>query len=265
VYADIDSTQAAAEFLQLACQQLKTLRDAGHRLYVSIAGGRKAMSALLALAVQFFGAERLFHIWVPPWLEEEGEIHELRKWQHSPEELTRKLHPTLKADPTDRPRLVTLPVIGLFPFLEDIRLALSGQGDVPSDIRRLLRENGLLTPQGEVTELGQLIGQILESVEELPPARQEECKVHIASHHYKDRLERFAWQLCGRFLFITEIQSGEWRSGEGKVKAELPNRIRILEPLGTEFPLQFILTTTARTQGQLEAARRAIERFLHRR
>ena len=262
VYTDIDSTQAAAEFLQVASQHLKTLRDAGYRVYVSIAGGRKAMSALLALAVQFFGAERLFHIWVPPWLEEEGEIHELRKWQNSPEELTRRLHPTLNADPTDRPRLVTLPVIGLFPFLEDIRLALTEQGEVPRDIRRLLRENGLLTSQGEVTELGRLIGQILESVEGLPPARQEECKVHIAPHHYRDRLEKFAWQLCGRFPFIAEIQSGEWRSGEGKIKTEPPNRIRIFEPLGTDFPLQLILTTTAKTQGQLEAARRAIERYL---
>ncbi len=66
VYYDIDSTDAAVEFLALASQQLKTLRDAGYRVYVSIAGGRKAMAALLALAVQFYGAERLFHIWVPP-------------------------------------------------------------------------------------------------------------------------------------------------------------------------------------------------------
>ncbi len=262
VYMDIDSAQAAAEFLQVASQHLKTLRDAGYRVYVSIAGGRKAMSALLAVAVQFFGAERLFHIWVPPWLEAEGEVEELRKWKHSPEELTRKLHPTLNAEPTDRPRLVTLPVIGLFPFLEDIRLALTSQGDVPRDIRHLLRENGLLTSQGEVTDLGRLIGQVLESVEGLPPARQEECKVHIASHHYKDRLEKFAWQLCGRFPFITEIQSGEWRSGEGRIRAEPPNRIRVFKPLGTDFPLQLILTTTARTPGQLEAVRRAIERFL---
>ncbi|RLG42850.1 MAG: CRISPR-associated protein Csx14, partial [Thermoproteota archaeon] len=142
VYHDVDNTDAAVEFLSLASQHLKTLRDAGHRAYVSIAGGRKAMAALLALAVQFYGAERLFHIWVPPWLEVEGNIETLRKYRDWPEKLNEYLHPSLDADPEDRPQMVTLPVIGLFPFLDDIRAALKGEGNVPRDIRRLLQANG---------------------------------------------------------------------------------------------------------------------------
>jgi len=262
VYHDIDSTDAAVEFLALASQHLKTLRDAGHKVYVSIAGGRKAMAALLALAVQFYGAERLFHIWVPPWLEAEGDIETLRNYRDRPDKLNEYLHPPLETEPEDRPQMVTLPVIGLFPFLDDIRAALKGGTEVPRDIRRLLQANNLLTPQGEVTDLGRRIVKILDSLEGLPPARQDKCQIHIAKHHYRDRLERFAQQLCGRFPFITEIRSGEWRSGEGKVKAEPPNIIRVFEPLGTDFPLQLILTTTAKTTGELEAARRAIERYL---
>lgn len=262
VYHDIHNTDAAVEFLALASQQIKTLRDAGYRVYVSVAGGRKAMAALLALAVQFYGAERLFHIWAPPWLEAEGEIDKLRKYRDWPEKLNEHLHPPLDTGPEDRPQLVTLPVIGLFPLMEEIRSALTGRADPSRDVRRLLRDNGLITPQGEPTEIGRRIGAVLESVEGLPPARQEECQLHIAPHHYKERLEAFARQLCSRFPFITEIRSGEWGSGDAKVKMEPPNIIRVFEPLGTGFPLQLILTTTATTQGELEAARWAIERYL---
>ena len=260
-YGDVDTPEAAVEFMQKACHILKSRRDAGYRLFVSIAGGRKAMSALLALAVQFYGAERLFHIWVPPWLEAEGEIAQLR---NLPEDVRiQKLHPPLNTE--DRPRLVDLPFIGLFPWLEDIRDALKGAVPPERSLKTLLQANNLLDSQARPTELGKTILNILEDVEGLPPARQEPCKVAIAKHHYRDRLERFAQELCGSLLFITQIQSGEWRSGEAKVKAEPPNRLRVFEPLGLDFPLQLILETTAATPGQLEAAKRAVERYLEQR
>jgi hypothetical protein len=103
---------------------------------------------------------------------------------------------------------------------------------------------------------------ILESVEGLPPARQDVCKIAIARGHYL--LERLALELCGLFPFITRIQSGEWRSGEAKVKAEPPNRLLVFEPLG-DSPLQLILETTAKTLDQLEAAKRAVEHHLEQR
>jgi len=264
-YDDVNTPEAVVECMQEASRILKTFRDAGHRLFVGIAGGRKAMSALLTLAVQFYGAERLFHIWAPPWIEEEGEIERLRQLKDFPEELNEALHPSLEADESDRPRLVSLPFIGLFPLLDDIRAALRGHGTPPPEIRRILKANELLTSQGEPTKLGKMVADILESVEGLPPARQEECRISIAKHHYSDRLKRFAQELCGRFPFIIEIRSGDWGGGEAKVKAELPNIIRVFEPLGTDFPLQLILSTTAMTQGQLEKARQEIGRYLRRR
>ncbi len=264
-YGDVDTPEAAVEFMQVACGILKTYRDAGYRLFVSIAGGRKAMSALLALAVQFYGAERLFHVWVPPWIEEKGEITELRKWKDFPDKINEALHPSLDVEETDRPRVVDLPFIGLFPLLNDIRAALKGEEPPSRGIKQLLTANALMTGGGEPTKLGQTVAAILEGVEGLPPARQGECKIAKFQHHYANMLEHFARELSGRFPFVTEIRGGEWRSGEGKVRVEPPNIIRIFEPLGTNFPLQLILTTTATTQGQLEAARREIERYLRRR
>ncbi len=261
-HLDVDTPEAAVAFMQEACRLLKTYRDAGYRLFVSIAGGRKAMSALMALAVQFYGAERLFHVWAPLWIETEGEISNLRKWKSFPDKINEALHPSLSVEESDRPRIVDLPFIGLFPLLNDIRSALKGEETPPKEIRQLLVANALLTSRGEPTSLGQTVAAILEGVEGLPPARQGKCKIAKFQHHYADKLEGFAKELCGRFPFITEIRGGEWRSGEGKVKAEPPNMIRLFELLGTDFPLQLILTTTATTEGQLEAARREIERYL---
>ena len=265
-YGDVDSPEAAVECMQVACRILKTYRDAGHRLFVSIAGGRKAMSALLALAVQFYGAERLFHVWVPPWIEAEGEISNLRKWKDFPDKINELLHPPRDVEETDRPRIVDLPFIGLFPLLNDIRAALTGEEEPSTEIRQLLTANGLMTGEGQPTQLGQRVAAILEGVEDLPPARPEECKVSIANHHYSDRLERFARELRGRFPFITQMCSGRWRQGgEQRVEAELPNTIHIFKRLRTDFLLQLIVTTTANTPGELEAARREIERYLERR
>jgi len=182
-YGDVDTPDAAVEFMQVACRLLKTYRDAGYRLFVSIAGGRKAMSALLALAVQFYGAERLFHVWVPPWIEAEGEITNLRKWKDFPDKINKALHPPLDVEESDRPRIVDLPFIGLFPLLNDIRAALQGEVAPSKEIKQLLIANALMTGQGEPTPLGHTVAAILEGVEGLPPARQEECKVSLAKNH----------------------------------------------------------------------------------
>ena len=260
-FGDIDSSEAAVEFMQEACRILKTYRDNGDRLFVSIAGGRKAMSSLLALAVQFYGAERLFHIWAPPWLEEEGEIAKLRRLP--PEQVVERLHPRLDEAEGDRPRIVDLPFIGLFPLLGDILSTLKGQITPAKNLKRMLVANGLLDEDtGKPTSLGQKVAAILENVEGLPPARQAECKIHIGKHHYQDKLKSFAQELSSHFPFITEIQSDEWRQGKEQVKAEPPNVLIIGTRLGTDILFRLRLTTTASTEGQLEAARRVAERHI---
>jgi CRISPR-associated protein Csx14 len=159
-YGDIDSTEAAVEFMEQACAQLRAYCDE-HRLFVCIAGGRKAMSALLALAVQFYGAERLFHIWAPPWLEAGGEIAELRKLRDWPEQLTERLHPSLNQPPTDRPQLVDLPFISLFPMLPAILNALGGHPSASKEIKQFLVRIGLLSPEGTPTPIGHKVATIL--------------------------------------------------------------------------------------------------------
>ncbi len=261
-YGDIDSTEAAVEFMKVACTQLRAYRDEC-RIFVNIAGGRKAMSALLTLAVQFYGAERLFHIWVPPWLEEEGEITKLKDL--SEEEITKRLHPSLDQPTSDRPRLVDLPFIALFPMLPDIHRVLSGKSPPPREIRQSLIGAGLLSPQGIPTPLGQRVADILDEVETLPPAHQMEPQIHIPHHHYQDRLRSFARELAGYAPFVTEIRAEEWRKGQPGVQKQPPSELIVGVRLHTDILFRFRLVTTAATPGQLEAARRYVERYIRRR
>ena len=257
---DVDSLETAVEFLEIICQRLKSYKDSGYQVFVSIAGGRKVMSALTTLAVQLYGAHRLFHIWVPPWLEKEGDIDSLR---HLPEDiLIERLHPPLRGvHPKDRPHLVDLPFIGLFPLLGDIVIALRGR-EISREIKDLLVANGLLTPQGETTELGKQVVTVLEQVESLPPARLSAPQIHISEHHYKPILYEKADSLVKVFSFITRVQSIEWRQGENKVIADAPNRLRIYWKLKRGPTVGLLLETTAQTEGQLESARRCVERYV---
>lgn len=104
-YEDIGSNEIAIEFMKRACSMLKAYRNE-YQCFVCIAGGRKIMSALLALAVNLYGAERLFHIWAPPGSENDSDI---RVFRNCPEELHEGLlHPKLEGP--DRPRIVDLPL-----------------------------------------------------------------------------------------------------------------------------------------------------------
>lgn len=264
VYGDINSEAEAVAFMSEACHTLKTCRDDGYEIYACIAGGRKAMSALLALAVQFYGARRLFHIWAPIWLELDGEINELRKKRLDLVGLTKALHPTLKeCSPDERPQLVKLPFFGLFSLLPEILGALQGQTTtIQRDLKSLLIENGLLTSQGELTELGKLVGGILEKVEGLPPVRQQEGEIRLSpGHHNNNEREILAKKILQRFSFVTRADGIRGES-QNSIQPKGINQIILFKRCRTDEALGLRLTTTATTEGQQQAALKAIERWL---
>jgi len=257
-FYDVDSDEAAVEFMEQACSALRDYRKKGWEVYACIAGGRKAMSALLALAVQFYGARRLFHVLVEdPVLEEEGHILKLKN--KSREEQSRALHP-----PVEQIKLVNLPFIGLFPLLGDIISALKGR-TAPPEVKRLLEQNGLATTAG-LTDLGRMVLQVLESVEALPEPRAGECEIHLAQKEPKEAEETRKWaeRLANRFSFVERIEDIGWREGQPKVKAEAPNLLVVYLPGRRVRGIGFRLTTTAQTPGQLERARQEVERWMER-
>ncbi len=256
-FYDVDSDTAAIEFMNQACDVLRVYRKMGWEVYVSIAGGRKTMSALLALAVQFYGAQRLFHVLVEdPVLEQEGHISKLQNKRR--EEQTRVLHP-----PMEQIKLVNLPFIGLFPLLGDIIAGLKGSL-VRSEVKGLLEQNGLLTAGG-LTELGQMVLQVLESVETLPDPRAGDCDIKLSRKEPKEEKETKDWanRLASRFLFVEQIEDTGWREGQPKVKAEPPNTLIVYLPGRRVRGIGFRLTTTAQTPGQLERAKQEIEKWIN--
>ena len=260
-YDDVHTAEAVVDFLQQACDVLKRYRAMGYERYVSIAGGRKAMSALLTLAVQFYGAERLFHVWVPPWLEDDGHVQNFRSVSDYPDAVTAKLHPSLHTEATDRPQLVDLPFVGLFSLLGDLLDGLRG-APVARHVEDLLRRNGLVDSSGEPTPLGQQVARVLERVESVPPPRPEPYRVHIPPHHHQRELRELAERLAERLPFVREVRSVEWSAGGARVKMEGLNLVNVFVPAKSGVRLGLQLVTTARTPGELETARAAVEKAL---
>jgi len=64
---------------------------------------------------------------------------------------------------------------------------------------------------------------------------------------------------------VIEVRGEEWRKGHPGVEAEPPSALIVGVRLGTDILFRLRLLTTATTEGQLEAARRYIERYVHRR
>jgi CRISPR-associated protein Csx14 len=255
-FYDVDSNTAALEFMNHACAALRDYRKKGWEVYACIAGGRKAMSALLTLAVQFYGARRLFHVLVEdPVLEEEGHILKLQNM--NPQDQRRVLHP-----PVEQIKLVNLPFIGLFPLLGDIISGLKGQ-PVRSEVKELLEQNGLLDA-GTPTPQGQMVLQVLESVETLPERRQGDCQLSLAKKEPREARETEEWanRLANHFPFIERIEDIGWREGQPKVRVEPPNTLVVFLPGRRVRGIGFRLTTTAQTPGQLERARQEIERWI---
>lgn len=255
-FYDVDSDEAVIEFMQEACSALREYRLRDWQVYASIAGGRKTMSALLTLAVQFYGATSLFHVVVEdPEIEEGGHILNLRNLPE--EEQDRYLHP-----PVDQIKLVHLPFVGLFPMLGEIVAGLRGE-TVRSEVRTLLERNNLWQG-GQPTDFGKTVLRILENVETLPRPRSGECRIQLARKETKEEkaTEEWAKRICNRFGFVERIESIGWKEGQPKVKVEAPNKLVVYLPGRRVRGIGLRLFTTAETPGQLERAREEVERWI---
>ena len=62
-FPDVNSRDTSIEFLRVLSDSIQTHEDAGDFVYLSLAGGRKNMSALMAVTCQFFECVRgLYHV-----------------------------------------------------------------------------------------------------------------------------------------------------------------------------------------------------------
>lgn len=274
---DVNSERDNLDYLAEMAELLRSYRHLGD-VYVSIAGGRKTMSALVALAVQIYGAKLLCHV-INMMVEMDEALQ--RRMQASylkryPEEWSELLHPSL-----EELTLVRLPVISLFPMLDDFLAALGGQStDRVEKSALLLLENGGLIKKSDagwdVTETGKTLYGVLSDVESLPPPSTtppEEKKVNIADHHGKDELLPHAERLR-KFVYAERIVSTDWNSQFDRSRAVQTRYGRLLIETQPGCPDILRLTldnrrgcaldiyTTAKTAPQAERLKKKLEHFL---
>ncbi len=276
---DVLTEKDNLDYLSLVARTLRTYRPFSD-IYVSLAGGRKTMSALMALAVQIYGAKLLCHVvhlLMDQNLQRKMTASYMKRY---PEEQTALLHPRL-----EELEVVRLPVVSLFPLLNDFLVALGGQDISALDktARVLLEDAGLIEREGgewKVTKLGQQLHTVLSDIELLPepsstPPQQK--TVDLKDHHGKNELRPLAGRLCS-FPYAERIDSTDFNSQFDRSRAFPSPHGRLLVEIKTGKPDVLLVTladspkgyrlairTKARTMSQAERVRRELEQFLGKR
>lgn len=273
---DVLTEKDNLDYLSLVAKTLKAYRRFSD-IYVSLAGGRKTMSALMALAVQIYGAKLLCHVvhlCMDQYLQCKMEARHMKRY---PEEQTALLHP-----PLEELEVVRLPVVSLFPLLNDFLNALGGQsiGAIDKTARVLLEDARLIEREGsewKVTGLGRQLHAVLSDIEMLPepsstPPQQK--TVNLKDHHGKNELRPHAERLR-LFPYAERIDSTDFNSQFDRSRTFPSPHGRLLVEVKTGQPDVLLVTladspkgyrlavrTKAQTMSQAERVRRELERFL---
>ncbi|RKY18855.1 MAG: hypothetical protein DRP63_01490 [Planctomycetota bacterium] len=243
------------------------VRDMRRPLYLCIAGGRKAMTAAMAIAAQLFGADRLFHIWLDPDFELEygDRLNGRSLYNIDDDERKRYLHP-----PKEQIALVELPFIATVTMLPQITAALKGSRaeEQRVKIKDVLCRTGLLSSDGEPTDLGKQLLKVVEQVEALPMPCVGEPEVKLSEKHRRRQgliQEKMVDPLKRSCPYIKVIRQIEYETGKRRVwlqKGKSVSQIRVYEELRPNWGFGLLLETTAETEGQRQALMRLIEGVL---
>jgi CRISPR-associated protein Csx14 len=275
---DISNENENLDYLTRMANLLRTYRPYSD-VYVSLAGGRKTMSAIVALAVQIYGAKLLCHV-----IHLTLELNEVlqRKMQATylkryPKEREELLHPV-----SDELILVRFPLVSLYPILGDLMDVLSDKkANIQNPvIERLLLSSGLIQKEGNLwitTAQGQQLLSILREIESLPeqsPTDPKKKKVDLKDHHGKDRLLSLVEKIR-YFPYAESIVSTDNNPRFDRGRAiETPHRKLLIEiPSGQPDVLRVTLAytdagyameirTRAQTMSQAERIKRKLEEFL---
>lgn len=249
---DIWTAQDNLEFIKLATTYLNTYRKRGDSVYVSLAGGRKTMSAAMAIVAQLFGAKGLYHVLVPEEIERKRlDYAELKQL---PEARREAFHPNPQLM-----ELVSIPVVGLFPYMSQITSVLQGKSTKSlANVADLLRENELIDAEGKPTQAGKDLLAILSDVETAPEASTippNEKQVQISDHNIgkgdRKKLETIANRM--RYNpFVNRIATTDWNSQTKQQYRINDDRSITFFIAKTQKGLTLKAFTTANTRAQAE-------------
>lgn len=252
---DIWTAQDNLDFIKLATTFLNTYRKRGDNVYVSIAGGRKTMSAAMAIVAQLFGAKGLYHVLVPEKIERKRlDYEELKK---SPKARHEALHPDVSLM-----ELVSIPVVGLFPYISQITSVLQGESATDqANVVDLLRENELIDADGKPTQTGKDLLTILSEVETAPEASTtlpSEKEIRMPSHNIpkedREKLQTIADRMCYS-PFVNRIVTTDWNSQTNqRYRVNNDHSITFFIPKTRKgLTLRVFITATTRAQSEYVA------------
>jgi len=237
-------------FANLVASYLVSYRKQGRHVIISLAGGRKTMSAAMALMAQLFGARMLCHVLVSPTLERMGSIRADQLIKDAIPRLSRELRPTLHPEEAD---LVVLPFVSLFPALSGVMAVLKGQqAPIAPDVATMLRESHLVNANGEVTAAGRELLELLEQVEMLPEPtslRPDEKEIKLPSHHGVAELQPLAEKLV-QSPFVVAVRSTAYRPYTGRAYEVDEQGNITCSLMKTDARYSLYVKTTAVTKGQ---------------
>ena len=137
---------------------LENYNQNNYEVYVSIAGGRKTMSALMILAVQIFGATEIFHITTSnKEIISRGQLSYIEKIIDDIEKINEALHPN-----PEKYKIVQLPFVGFFPLISDMINALKNNSVNSVEIKTLIQSN--FAKDNNINEYGKIFAGILEKI-----------------------------------------------------------------------------------------------------
>ncbi|MHA1265552.1 MAG: CRISPR-associated ring nuclease [Candidatus Helarchaeota archaeon] len=234
-------------------------REKRNNIYLSMAGGRKTMSAAMALLAQIYNARAITHVLVPSEIERMGNIRQLK--QLSETEQQKILHPKEK-------RLIFFPVIGISWMLDDIIKALYGKELSPTrhEISDILKDNGLLDQEYKPTKLGEYLLKLLNDIEKIPEPHFEEVQLRFKekeSPHAPKNFQKFVSQLKKKYRsYLKEIVGIKFiNSSETKINQIYNNNtIRCQFSDGSKAYV-LDLVTTAKTSGEIETLKKMLTPF----
>lgn len=113
IYDETDN----AEFIRKTAAVVGREKRVGNDVYMSVAGGRKTMSAAMALIGQLYGVKAILHLLIDPELEADGVITKLLQLSEERKRLV--LHP-----PVNKYRLIEFPIFAIPWMIEEIIEAL---------------------------------------------------------------------------------------------------------------------------------------------
>lgn len=248
-------------FMSNLARLMKSERDRGVDIYLGMAGGRKTMSAAMALLAQIYSAKAIVHVLVPTEVEEKGRIDKLMRLKEEELEKAKEREKALHPSGEER-KLVVFPVVGAFWMLDNMLKALKGQGGVDGNTLNILKFSGLLDENGKPTDSGKYLLRILEDVHLSPPIslRNPKEKIRISHPQHMPRgYEQFVEKLA-RNPWVNEIRDIEFvNSSETGIRDVRQDGTIIYQYSDGSKAVKFIISTTATTRSQAEWIRSTLE------